>query len=60
MGEKAASQSEYAKFSGMISTVDPRDVPPGQAVLQINLSVSRPGEANVRHGLKELTFETVD
>ncbi len=57
MGEKAKSSEEYAAFSGMQSSVDPRDVPIGQAVLQINGTVTRPGEMNIRKGLVELVFE---
>ena len=58
MAEKAQSEQEQMKFAGMVSSVDPHDIPPGQAVLQINGMSVRPGELTIRGGLKELSFET--
>lgn len=57
MAEKAASSQEYATFQGMQSSVDPHDVAVGQSVLQVNGTVVRPGEMNIRKGLKEIAFE---
>jgi len=57
MGEKPLSEREHTKFGGMVSSIDPHDVPPGQSVLQINGTAVRPGELVVRGGLKELSFD---
>ena len=57
MSEKALSEQDYSTFAGMQSSVDPHDVQPGQAVLQINGTAIRPGELNIRKGLLELQFE---
>lgn len=57
MGDAPLSEEVHASFNGMVSVMDPRDLPPGQSVLQINGNCVRPGELNVRNGLAELTFE---
>lgn len=57
MSEKALSKEDYATFGGMTSAVDPHDVQVGQATVQINVTAVRPGEANVRKGLKVVEFE---
>ena len=57
MGEKALNSESHATFQGMVSTVDPHDVQPGQAVVQINVTAVRPGEMNIRGGMTELQFE---
>ena len=57
MGEPTKTMTNIAQFNGMISNMDPRDVPPGQSVRQINVMVTRPGELNVRRGLRELAFD---
>lgn len=55
--EKPLGDNQYTKFGGMVSVVDPHDTPAGQATLQINGMATRPGELNVRQGLKEVSFE---
>lgn len=48
---------EIVDFAGMIDNVDPRDLPPGAAQLQINAVSLKMGELQVRRGLKDVTFE---
>ncbi len=44
-------------FPGLYTSADARDLPPGSAVIQVNLTCIRIGELVVRHGSRQLTFE---
>jgi hypothetical protein len=58
MGIKAEAEILQSTFTGMVSNVNPKDLRPGQAALQINVTAIRHGELSVRRGLRELTFDT--
>lgn len=45
-------------FPGMMSDVDPRDIPAGAAEEQVNICSMVPGELRVRLGLQEVTFDS--
>jgi len=45
------------EFPGMQSNVDPHDLPPGGAVLQVNLLPRRPGTLETRGPLRVLQLE---
>ncbi len=57
MGEKAQSVVKNDRFSGMVSGVNPHDLPEGAAALLLNVMILRPGELRVRRGLQELRFD---
>jgi hypothetical protein len=44
-------------FPGILTNVDPRDLPPGAAEEQINMLSIVSGELRVRAGIQEVTFE---
>lgn len=44
-------------FPGMMTNVDPLDIPEGAARVQVNLTSDRPGELAVRPGAKQVAFE---
>lgn len=44
-------------FPGLMTNVDPRDLPDGAAEEQINLVCQVVGELRVRLGMKEVVFE---
>lgn len=45
-------------FPGMMSDVDPRDIPPGAAEEQVNLCSMVQGELRVRLGVLEVSFDS--
>lgn len=45
-------------WEGMMSDVDPKDLPPGAAELAVNATSVAFGEMVVRHGIREVTFES--
>lgn len=51
-------KAEALVFAGMASTPDPRDLAPGLAKLQLNLTCVRPGALFVRRGLREITYDS--
>lgn len=60
MAEKALAEVMIKDFSGMASNVDPTDLRPGLAVLQVNVKSIRKGELILRRGLQELSFDADD
>ena len=44
-------------FPGLATKPDPDDLPPGGAVIQVNIMSSRPGQLRVRPGYRPLKFE---
>lgn len=48
---------EMNDFPGMLSGVDPRDIPSGAAEEQVNLTCVVMGQMDVRAGIKEVVFE---
>lgn len=44
-------------FPGLLTHADPRDLPPGAAREQTNVTSAEPGQLTVRAGLRELKFE---
>lgn len=44
-------------FPGIMTNVDPRDIPAGAAEIQFNLSSTFMGELTSRQGLREVVFE---
>ncbi len=57
MGMKPDSEVKQTTFVGMTSNLNPRDLRPGQAFLQINVTAVRHGVLSVRQGLREVTFD---
>lgn len=50
---------EIADFVGLVSDMDPDDIPDGAAQVMVNLTVTRPGEMASRGGLRRLTFDSL-
>jgi hypothetical protein len=44
-------------FPGLIDNVDPRDLPPGAADVQVNVCCILLGELQVRLGYREVSFD---
>lgn len=51
------ARQQAREFPGMQSNIDPHDLPPGGASLQINVLPRRPGTLESRGPLKVLQFE---
>lgn len=49
--------SSAVDFPGLITDIDPRDLPAGAAEEQVNLACIRLGEMQVRGGLREVSFD---
>lgn len=45
------------EFTGLITNMDPRDLPPGAAEEQLNATCVVMGELRVRMGIREVTFD---
>ena len=54
---RQAAERPNQDFLGQISNLDTTDLPPGAAVLQLNVDCQIPGCLRVRKGYRELTFE---
>jgi len=57
MGLPAKQTVELRDFPGLITNMDPNDLPPGAAQVQINIVSVVAGELQVRQGIKEVKFE---
>jgi hypothetical protein len=57
MPAPAQPVSEAQDFPGMLSNVDPRDIPAGAAEEQVNICSIVQGELRVRLGIREVVFE---
>lgn len=57
MAELAKEKVEIRDFPGLASRVDPNDVLPGAATVQINVTCVTPGALSVRGGLRPVQFE---
>jgi hypothetical protein len=44
-------------FAGLINSVNPRDLPPGAGVVQVNATCIRAGALIIRQGTREVHFE---
>lgn len=44
-------------WRGLMSNVDPHDLPPGATVEQVNITNIRPGMLTVREGFREVSFD---
>ena len=57
MGLPTKQSVELRDFPGLVTNLDPHDLPPGAAQVQINVVSIVSGELQVRLGIKEVTFE---
>jgi len=48
---------EIRDFPGMAIRIDPDDIEPGAAVIQINMQSTLPGKLTLRPGMVPVTFE---
>lgn len=53
---EALATLRFPKFLGLVSNPDPRDIPPGAAEDQENVSTRVPGKLSVRGGIQPYTF----
>ena len=56
--DKPLAMLPIRDFRGIMSNVDPHDLPPGAAVSQVNLVVIKVGEMRVRGGYRVVTFDS--
>jgi len=57
MAKPPRSSVEIDDFPGLMDNADPKDIPAGAAVSQINATAHRAGELVVRGGYRYVTFE---
>ncbi len=55
----AKQGTEISRFQGLASNVDPHDLQPGQAQVQVNAVSDKAGELVTRNGLVELQFDNL-
>jgi hypothetical protein len=60
MSEPAQVEVAIKDFRGMASNVDPTDLQPGFAEIQVNVNGYQRGQLEVRRGLREVEFEAED
>lgn len=58
-GDIARQGAEISRFQGLFSNVDPHDLQPGQAQVQVNAISDKAGELVTRNGLVELLFDNL-
>ena len=46
-------------FQGLITNIDPRDLPPGGAEEQVNACCIILGQLDIRKGIKEVEFDNL-
>lgn len=56
MGQEARQGVEARDFPGLMTALDPTDLPPGGAVVQENV-ISDEGGLRTRPGVSKVTFE---
>jgi hypothetical protein len=57
MSEEAKGGVVMRDFGGLVTNLDPRDLPPGVSDVQVNVNSRVGGELNVRRGLQEVKFD---
>ena len=55
--DKPLDEARMRSFGGMASNIDPNDLAPERATLQVNITTSRKGELVIRRGLREVSFD---
>lgn len=55
--EKPKAKIEIRQFAGLVTNQDQHDVQPGAAKAQVNVTVSRPDQLDVRKGYRVVRFE---
>ena len=57
MADRPQAREEARDFAGMISNVDPLDLPPGAATEQVNLQCVKLGQMETRAGYLVVRFD---
>ena len=57
MAERPKARVEMVDFPGIVTAVDPRDMPPGAALEQVNMQSSKIGQLETRPGFRPVTFD---
>lgn len=57
MAEQAKPSVWGIDFVGIVINIDQRDIPPGAAEDQLNLTCIELGEMSVRRGMQEIIFD---
>jgi hypothetical protein len=57
VAEKPKSSVVMRDFPGLITNLDPDDLPPGSAQVQVNVTSSRPAVLEPRPGYRVVIFE---
>lgn len=59
MAEEPRGSAVLEDFPGMVEDIDPDDLPPGAAEIQINATCVRTGQLIVRLGILPVKFDEV-
>lgn len=51
------SEIVITDFPGLVTNIDPKDIPPGAAQIMTNVAVIRQAQMQARQGYREVTFE---
>ena len=57
MSDQPQKSVSIRQFPGLVTQADPHDTNPGAASVQINIRSDRPGELNVRRGMRLVEFD---
>ena len=57
MAQKPDRTVEIRQFPGLINNLDPNDIPPGAAIIQVNVHSIVEAELATRGGYRTVTFE---
>lgn len=57
MPEKVKAKVEIREFPGLATTVDPDDMPPGAAEIQVNVGAGTYGSLECRSGYAQVSFD---
>ncbi len=60
MGEPARTEVKIERFIGLATNLDPVDMPPGGAQVQVNVQGLRTGLLETRRGIRPITFDDED
>ena len=57
MANKPKAKAEIKSFPGLATTIDPDDMPPGQAEIQVNVGIGDLGSLEARRGYRAVSFD---
>ena len=58
MSDRPRKSVEIREFPGLVSNLDPNDIPPGYGTVQTNVTCVVEAEMNTRGGYRVVSFES--